>query len=107
MVDPEAGYKSSPGSIEIGGRATPRLGAALPRIGGANHPSAGGASALVLQQEGRWSSDAHKTYTRRHGKATGWVSTMLAKTQVECSWLPSQMTRLEGRYADGRVQLVK
>ena len=41
------------------------------RIGGATHLSADGATSEVLQREGRWASDAHKAYVRRHGEDTG------------------------------------
>ena len=67
------------------------------RIGGATHLSAGGASDLVIQREGRWSSDAHKAYVRRHDKDADWVSGVLARTDVDCSRQPGQMTSWGGR----------
>ena len=38
------------------------------RIGGATHLSAEGVAPEVLQREGRWVSNAYKTYVRIHGK---------------------------------------
>ena len=49
------------------------------RIGGATHVSAEGAAPEVLQREGRWASNAYKTYVRSHGKDASWVSNVMAK----------------------------
>ena len=48
-------------------------------IGGATHLSAEGAPREVLQREGRWESNAYKTYARSHGKDASWVANVTAK----------------------------
>ena len=48
-------------------------------IGGATHLSAGGASEKTLQLEGRWASDAFKSYVRSHGKDASRVANAMAQ----------------------------
>ena len=48
-------------------------------IGGATHVSAEEATPAVLQGEGRWASNAYKTYVHSHGKDASWVANVMAK----------------------------
>ena len=62
------------------------------RIGGATHLSAGGATPEVLQREGRWTSDAYKTYVRSHGKDASWVASVMAREGSSGGVQPGQGT---------------
>ena len=62
------------------------------RIGGATHLSAGGATPEVLQREGRWASDAYKTYVRSHGKDASWVADVMAQEGISGGIQPGQGT---------------
>ena len=53
------------------------------RIGGATYLSAGGVPSKVLKREGRWSSDAYKTYVRSHdGVLVGSLICWLRRVQL-------------------------
>ena len=58
-----------------------------PRIGGATHLSAGGAT-----PEGRWVSNAYKTYVRGHGKDASWVASVMAQKRIHGGVQPGQGT---------------
>ena len=60
------------------------------RIGGATHLSARGATSEVLQREGRWASDAYKTYVRSHGEDAGWVASVMAQEGLGGGIQPGQ-----------------
>ena len=60
------------------------------RIGGATHLSAGEATSEVLQREGRWASDAYKTYVRSHGEDAGWVASVMAQEGLGGGIQPGQ-----------------
>ena len=62
------------------------------RIGGATHLSAGGATPEVLQREGRWASDAYKTYVRSHGMDASWVADVMAQERISGGIQPGQGT---------------
>ena len=61
-------------------------------IGGATHLSAGGATPEVLQREGRWASNAYKTYVRSHGKSASCVASVMAQEGIGGGVHPGQGT---------------
>ena len=62
------------------------------RIGGATYLSAGAATPEVLQREGRWASNADKTYVRSHGKDASWVARVMAHEGISGGVQPGQGT---------------
>lgn len=62
------------------------------RIGGATYLSAGGATAEVIQREGRWKSDAFKGYVRPHRADAQTVSDMLANADNQPASQPGMGT---------------
>ena len=62
------------------------------RIGGETHLSASGATLEVLQREGRWASDAYKTYVRSDGRNASWVASVMAQEGNSGGVQPGQGT---------------
>ena len=62
------------------------------RIGGATRLAEKGASALVIQREGRWKSDAFMVYVRANMEDPMWVSRILVEKEGGASRQPGQGT---------------
>ena len=60
------------------------------RIGGATHPSAGGATSESSQREGRRVSDAYKAYVHSHGENAGWMASVMAQEGMGSRIQPRQ-----------------
>ena len=67
------------------------------RIGGATHLSAAGVSPEVLQKEGRWKSDAFKSYVRANDANCALVSEVMADKRRGGSRQPGQDTEWRGK----------
>ena len=76
----------------VGGCACGGVRLALPEDWRRNALVGGGCNTEVLQREGRWASDAYKTYVRSHGKDASWVASVMAQEGIGGGVQPGQGT---------------